>query len=248
VETGLCFSHFCNGAKARTCRALPPDLVGKLAGPGRLNTVAAGQLIHMQDQITNRRFLVDTSASYSIIPHRSSLPATGPKLFGPAGQLIPCWGDRLVQLQFTDQDFSWDFLLAGVAFPILGVDFLRFHKLLIDPEGHALLDSTVRRFAGKARPSPPMATVVVDFAQPYQPAKATSSLAHIAGPVIAGPVITGAESSPPHTARAASARAASAGAASAGAASAGAASSSAHTAGPASSSAHSAGSASKQSP
>ncbi len=51
-------------------------LVGKLGGPGRLNAVAAGQLIHMLDQISNRRFLVDTSASYSFLPHRSSLPAT----------------------------------------------------------------------------------------------------------------------------------------------------------------------------
>jgi hypothetical protein len=39
------------------------DLVGKLNGPGRLNAVAAGQLIHMLDQISNRRFLVDTGAS-----------------------------------------------------------------------------------------------------------------------------------------------------------------------------------------
>ncbi len=108
-------------------------LVGKLDILGRLNAVAAGQLIHMLNQIFNRRFLVDTAASYSILPHRSSLPATGPKLFGPAGQLIPCWGDRLVQLRFQDQDFSWKFLLADVAFPIFGVDFLRAHKLLIDP-------------------------------------------------------------------------------------------------------------------
>jgi hypothetical protein len=46
-----------------------------------------------------------------------------------------------VQLRFQDQDFSWKFLLADVAFPILGVDFLRAHKLLIYPEGHALLNS-----------------------------------------------------------------------------------------------------------
>jgi hypothetical protein len=73
-------------------------LVGKLSGPGRLNAVAAGQLIHMLDHISNRHFLVDTGASYRILPHCSSLPATGQKLFGPAGQLIPCLGDRLVQL------------------------------------------------------------------------------------------------------------------------------------------------------
>ncbi len=80
---------------------------------------------------------------------------------------FPCWRDCLVKLRFQDQDFSWKFLLADVAFPFLGVDFLRFHKLLIDPEGHALLDSTGWRFAGQARPSPRMATVVVGFAQPY---------------------------------------------------------------------------------
>jgi hypothetical protein len=144
-------------------------LVGKLGGPGRLNAVTARQQIHKLDQISNRRFLVDTSASYSILPHRSSLPATGLKLFGPAGQLIPCWGDRQVQLQFQDQDFSWKFILADVAFTILGVDFLRAHKLLIDPEGLSLLDSTGRSFAGQLRRSPPMATVVISFVQPYKP-------------------------------------------------------------------------------
>jgi hypothetical protein len=33
-------------------------LDGKLGGRGRLNAVAAGQLIHMPDQTSNRRFLV----------------------------------------------------------------------------------------------------------------------------------------------------------------------------------------------
>jgi hypothetical protein len=95
----------------------PLHLDGKLGSPGRLNAVAAGQLIHMLDQVSNRRFLVDTGASYSILPHRSSLPASGPKLYGPAGQPIPCWGERLVQLRFQDLDFSWKFLLADVASP-----------------------------------------------------------------------------------------------------------------------------------
>ncbi len=195
-------------------------LVGKLGGPGRLNAV--GQLIHMLDQISNRRFLVDTGASYSILPHRSSLPASGPKLYGPAGQPIPCWGDRLVTLKFQDQDFSWKFLVADVAFPFLGVDFLRARKLLIDPEGHALLDSTGRRLASQLLRSPPTATVVVGFVQPYKPmAESSSSSAHTAGAASAGAVNDGAASDGAASARAASAGAASAGAASAGAASAG---------------------------
>ncbi len=75
-------------------------------------------LIHMLDQ--NRCYLVNTGASFSILPHHSSLPATGPKLFGAATR---------VQLHFRDHNFSRKFLLANAAFPVLGVDFLRYHKL-----------------------------------------------------------------------------------------------------------------------
>ncbi len=168
----------------------PLHLVGKLSGPGQLKAVVTGQLIHMLDQVSNRRFLVDTGASYSILPHRSSLPASGPKLFGPAGQPIPCWGDRLVQLRFQDQNFSWKFLLADVAFPILGVDFLRAHKRLIDPEGHALLDSTGRRLTGQLPRSP-----VVGFVQRYKPTvEPSSSSAHTAGADSTGADSTGAAS------------------------------------------------------
>jgi hypothetical protein len=123
----------------------------------------------MLDQVSNRHFLVDTGASYSILPHVSSLPASCPKLYGPAGQPLPCWGERLVQLRFQDLDFSWKFLVANVAFPILGVDFLRAHKLLIDPVDNALLDSTGRRLAGQLLHSPPTATVVVGPSPPPLP-------------------------------------------------------------------------------
>jgi hypothetical protein len=196
----------------------------------------------MLDQVSNRRFLVDTGASYSILPHRSSLPVSGPQLYGPAGQPIPCWGDRLVTLQFQDQDFSWKFLLTDVAFPILGVDFLRAHKLLIDPEGHALLDSKGRRLAGQLLRSLPTTTVVIGFVQPYKPVAGSSSpSAHAAGAASAGAASAGAASAeqpapeqpaPAASAGAASAGAASAGAASARAASAGAASDGAASAGP----------------
>jgi hypothetical protein len=80
-----------------------------------------------------------------------------------------------VTLTFQDQDFSWKFLLADVAFPILGVDFLRAHKLLIDPEGHALIDSTGRRLAGQLLRCPLTATVVVGFVQPHKPMAESSS-------------------------------------------------------------------------
>jgi hypothetical protein len=138
-----------------------------------------------------------------------------------------------VTLRFRDQDFSWKFLLADVAFPILGVDFLRAHKLLIDPEGHALLDSRGRRLSGQLLRSPPTATVVIGFVQPYKPvAEPFSSSAHTAGAASAGAASAGAASAGAASAGAASAGAAGAGAASAEAASAGAASAGAAKTGP----------------
>ncbi len=91
-----------------------------------------------------------------------------------------------MQLRFQVQDFSWKFLLADVAFPILGVDFFRAHKLLIDPEGHALLDSTGQWFAGQLRRSLTTATVVIGFVQPYKPIVESSSSAHTARAASAG--------------------------------------------------------------
>jgi hypothetical protein len=104
--------------------------VGKLAVQGRLNAVGPGALVHIQDQLSKRRFLVDTGASFSIFPHHSSAPASGPVLSGPSGKTIPCWGEKFLTLSFHGKTFTWTFLLAAVQFPILGVDFLRHYKFL----------------------------------------------------------------------------------------------------------------------
>jgi hypothetical protein len=53
-------------------------------------------LVHVLDQVSKRRFLVDTGASYSIFPHWSSSPPTGPLLAGPSGTAIPCWGEKRI--------------------------------------------------------------------------------------------------------------------------------------------------------
>jgi len=114
--------------------------VGKLGRQGRLNAVVPGSLVHIVDQLSNRRFLVDTGASYSIFPHFSAAPPSGPKLRGAAGQLIPCWGEKTINLSFQGKPFTWTFLLAAVSFPIIGVDFLRHFGLMVDPAANTLVD------------------------------------------------------------------------------------------------------------
>jgi transposase InsO family protein len=141
------------------------QLAGKLGRPGRLNAVVPGLLVHITDQITGRRFLVDTGAAVSIIPHTSTLPAGGQQLSGPSGSPIKCWGEANLQLRFSGRLFSWTFLQAAVAFPILGVDFLRAHSLLVDVTAGRLVDGVSGDFlALVSSPSGPTASVVVQGA------------------------------------------------------------------------------------
>jgi hypothetical protein len=142
-------------------------VAGKLSCLVRLAAVAAGSLIHIMDESSGSRFLVDTGASYSIVPHVSSAPATGPRLFGPDSQPIKCWGEKILRLQFQGRVFSWPFLLAAVDFPILGVDFLKRHGFMVDPANSRLVDRQGQSFATVARPNPPRASVVTGLHQQH---------------------------------------------------------------------------------
>ena len=116
-------------------------LAGKLGRRGRINAVAPGRLVHIVDESSKRRFLVDTGAAYSIYPFSSSGRQSGPHLTGADGLHIPCWGERRLSLVFHGRRFEWPFLLAKVQFPIIGVDFLRHFRLLVDPAANRLVDT-----------------------------------------------------------------------------------------------------------
>ncbi len=69
-------------------------VAGKLVRRGRINAVAPGRLVHIVDETSQRRFLVDTGAAYSIFPYSSPGKQSGPRLTGADGLHIPCWGER----------------------------------------------------------------------------------------------------------------------------------------------------------
>ena len=145
---------------------------GKLRTPARLNAVAAGMLVHITDQLTDGRYLVDTGASFSLVPHRSTKPpAREPRLTGPNGLPIRCWGEERRRLQFGGRTFQWPFLRADVSFAILGVDFLRANKLMVDVASNSLVDSTTGdRFSLTGQPSGHTASIMLPANLP-QPSK-----------------------------------------------------------------------------
>jgi hypothetical protein len=116
-------------------------VVGKLDVQPCINAVTPGSLFHIEDQLTHRRFLCDTGASYSILPHQSSAAASGPPLHGPAGRPIKSWGERELTLTFNNKQYKWIFLLADVNFAIIGIDFLKHFKLVVDAAAGQLIDT-----------------------------------------------------------------------------------------------------------
>jgi hypothetical protein len=112
----------------------------KLVDPARLNAVAAGMLLHVQCQQMGRHYLVDTRATFSLIPHSSNQPP--PSLIGPSGQPIRCSGEEQIHLRFSGRLFCWTFLKAVVSFPILAVDFLRANHLSVSVATNQLVDDS----------------------------------------------------------------------------------------------------------
>jgi hypothetical protein len=103
-------------------------------------------LIFLTEENTGRAYLMDTGVAVSVVPFRS-VTATN-YLTGPDIKVIPAWGSVRLQLRFGGRSFSGDFVQAAVGKPILGVDFLACHKLLVDAASHRILDAhTLKQLA-----------------------------------------------------------------------------------------------------
>jgi hypothetical protein len=104
---------------------------------GQLN--ALGGLIFLQDSVSKQQFLVDTGAAVSVFPHRSSAATSGPLLTGADGKPISAWGKVTKKLTFGLHTFIVSFIITAVSKPILGIDFLSAHHLLVDQFSKAVL-------------------------------------------------------------------------------------------------------------
>jgi len=56
------------GQSGNQVRPILLSKFGKLVTLAQLNTVATMMLVHITDQLTDRRYLVDTGASFSLVP------------------------------------------------------------------------------------------------------------------------------------------------------------------------------------
>jgi hypothetical protein len=116
--------------------------VPRVAGRRWLGQLTAvGGLIFLTEENTGRAYLVDTGAAVSVVPFRGRPATATAYLMGPDNKVIPAWGSVRLQLRFGGTTFDGDFVQAAVSKPILGVDFLARHKLLVDAASHRVLDA-----------------------------------------------------------------------------------------------------------
>ena len=96
--------------------------LGKLASRGRLNAIAPGPLVHIEDQFTKWPWWIWVPAFLSTLTlqklHQRGLLYS---FLLASSSLVG--GAKSVSLQFNNKIFTWTFLLAGVSFPIIRVFF-----------------------------------------------------------------------------------------------------------------------------
>jgi hypothetical protein len=112
-------------------------------------------LIFLTDQLTNDRYLVDSRATLSIIPCASNNSPSGPLLKRANGLPIPSGGLNKKTVQFQGKLFTFSFLQAAVAGPILGIDFLRRFRIPVAPETSQIMFTCMTAAQPVAKPSLP---------------------------------------------------------------------------------------------
>ena len=140
-----CFYHKRFGDDAKNCKAP----CNHPAAP-RIATVTTckdkrARLLYVKDDISGRRFLVDTGALVSVFPasgldthsHRPSA-----LLEAANGSTIHTYGDKVMTLSINGRKYVWKFTVADVTQPLLGADFLCSNTLMVDVKGQRLVDPT----------------------------------------------------------------------------------------------------------
>ena len=122
--------------------------VGKRQKPlliAAFNNGSRNRRIFVSDKTSKVAFLIDTGADVSVFPRKR---VTGQnrkceyELYAANSTRIATYGTIAVDLDFSlRRTFKWQMIVADVDTPIIGMDFLIFYGLLVDPKNGRLLDS-----------------------------------------------------------------------------------------------------------
>jgi hypothetical protein len=145
-KSNWCFYHNKFGKKAQKCNT-PCDYPKKHISD-TLSSVSSikrtTQLLHVQDALSGRRFLVDTGANVSVFPGPAAAQDNPchTRLEAANGTTIRTYGTRTIPISINNRRYEWSFVIADVTQPLLGADFLSAQGLMVDLRGQLLVDTT----------------------------------------------------------------------------------------------------------
>ncbi len=106
---------------------------------------SSSRLLYVIDQCSKRQFLIDTGAEVSVLPATRQDRIGQPKgisLKAANNSTISTYGRRELTLDIgLHRKFRWSFSVAEVSQPILGADFLRHFRVLVDLANSCLVDT-----------------------------------------------------------------------------------------------------------
>ncbi|TNN15986.1 Pol polyprotein, partial [Schistosoma japonicum] len=114
-------------------------------------TIAGGnsRLLFITDVITKVRYLIDTGAEVSVLPATSSdrQHEAAFDLQAADGKQIATYGKKYVYLNVgLREPIHWIFTIADVKIPIIGINLLSHHNLLVDASKKRLVDSNTKLY------------------------------------------------------------------------------------------------------
>lgn len=144
--------------------------VGKPLRPG-CSAVHHGQKesrLLIVDKVSGFKFLVDTGAEVSVLPHTGKEKPQALKLYAANNSTIDTFGEARLDLDFGfARTYQWNFCIAAVSHPILGTDFLAHYGLLPDLKHKTLVDGRDASAPGRLQRVAPVSISAIDRTSPY---------------------------------------------------------------------------------
>lgn len=101
------------------------------------------KLMYLTDPLTRRKFLIDSGCEISVIPRSPSDRLDEKVKFksrSANGTAIRTYDTKVVKIKVGSRYVKWTFVVADVTGPIMGIDFMKAHGLIIDSADNCLVD------------------------------------------------------------------------------------------------------------
>ena len=130
--------------------------------------------LFVTDRVTNIEFLVDTGSDLCVLPRtrvKGQTVLSDYKMYAANGSTISTYSFRIFELDLgLRRAFTWKFVVADVAKPIIGADFLNHFGLLVDLKRRRLLNNTTSLSSrGRTAIEEVDSVKTIDEDSPYHP-------------------------------------------------------------------------------